>query len=134
MKKILFAAVVLALGFTNASAQYGPRYDRDDYRDGYHDGASRERMSDINRLQREARQNIANGVQWGTLTSREANMLMNRYENIEDKERHFARHGRLSNREERILRNDLHELMSDTRRLSRDRDRWSRDGRHRGRY
>lgn len=131
MKKILFAAVVLALGFTNASAQYGPRYD---YRDGYHDGASRERMSDINRLQREARQNIANGVQWGTLTSREANMLMNRYENIEDKERHFARRGHLSNREERILRNDLHELMSDTRRLSRDRDRWSRDGRHRGRF
>ena len=130
MKKILFAAVVLALGFTNASAQYGPRYDRDGYRDGY----SRERMSDINRLQREARQNIANGVQWGTLTSREANMLMNRYENIQDKERHFARHGRLSNREERILRNDLHELMSDTRRLSRDRDRWSRDGRHRDRY
>lgn len=131
MKKILFAAVVLALGFTNASAQYGPRYDR---RDGYHDGDSRERMSDVNRMQREARQNIANGVQWGTLTSREANMLMNRYENIADKERHFARHGRLSNREERILRNDLRELMSDTRRLSRDRDRWSRDGRHRERY
>ena len=130
MKKILFAAVVLALGFTNASAQYGPRYDRD----GYYDGYSRERMSDINRLQREARQNIANGVQWGTLTSREANMLMNRYENIQDKERHFARRGHLSNREERILRNDLHELMSDTRRLSRDRDRWSRDGRHRGRF
>jgi hypothetical protein len=130
MKKILFAAVVLALGFTNASAQYGPRYDRDEYRDGY----SRERMSDINRLQREARQNIANGVQWGTLTSREANMLMNRYENIEAKERQFGHHGRLSNREERILRNDLRELMSDTRHLSRDRDRWSRDGRHRGRY
>lgn len=130
MKKILFAAVVLALGFTNASAQYGPRYDRDEYRDGH----SRERMSDINRLQREARQNIASGVQWGTLTSREANMLMNRYENIQDKERLFARRGRLSNREERILRNDLHELMSDTRRLSRDRDRWSRDSRHRGRY
>ncbi|SEJ48452.1 hypothetical protein SAMN05216327_11189 [Dyadobacter sp. SG02] len=127
MKKILFAAVVLALGFTNASAQYGPRYD-------YRNGANHERMSDINRLQREARQNIANGVQWGTLTSREANMLMNRYENIQDKERQFARHGRLSNREERILRNDLHELMSDTRRLSRDRDRWSRDGRQRGRY
>ncbi|GGM85209.1 hypothetical protein GCM10010967_16490 [Dyadobacter beijingensis] len=130
MKKILFAAVVLALGFTNASAQYGPRYDRGDYRDGY----NREGMSEINRLQREARQNIANGVQWGTLTSREANMLMNRYENISDKERHFAHRGRLSNREERILRNDLHELMSDTRRLSRDRNRWSRDGRHRGRY
>lgn len=130
MKKILFAAVVLALGFTNASAQYGPRYDRDGSRDGY----SHERMSDINRLQREARQNIANGVQWGTLTSREANMLMNRYENIEAKERQFARHGRLSNREERILRNDLRELMSDTRHFSRDRDRWSRDGRHRGRY
>ncbi|SDE50281.1 hypothetical protein SAMN04487996_105221 [Dyadobacter soli] len=126
MKKILFAAVVLALGFTNASAQYGPRHDRGGY--------SHERMSDINRLQREARQNIANGVQWGALTSREASMLMNRYDNIADKERLFARHGRLSNREERILRNDLHELMSDTRRLSRDRDRWSRDGRHRGRF
>ncbi|MCF0070948.1 hypothetical protein LZD49_10730 [Dyadobacter sp. CY261] len=131
MKKILFAAVVLALGFTNASAQYGPRYDS---RDGYRDGHSREGMSDINRLQREARQNIANGVQWGTLTSREANMLMNRYENIEAKERKFAHRGRLSSREERMLRNDLHELMSDTRRLSNDRDRLARDRRHRGRF
>lgn len=131
MKKILFAAVVLALGFTNASAQYGPRYDQ---RDGYRDGYSRERMSDINRLQREARQDIANGVQWGTLTSREANMLMNRYEHIEAKERKFSRHGRLSPREERILRDDLRELLAQTRHLSRDRDRWARDPHRRGRY
>lgn len=129
MKKILFAAVVLALGFTNASAQYGPRYD---HRDGY----SRERMADINQLQREARQHIANGVQWGTLTSREANALMNQYDRIQAKERKFARHGRLSPREERILRDDLLQLMSDTRRLTNDRDRWARDrhGRGRGRY
>lgn len=131
MKKILFAAVVLALGFTNASAQYGPRYNS---RDGYHDGYERGRMSDINRLQREARQNIASGVQWGTLSSREANMLMNRYEGIEAKERKFSRHGRLSAREERILRDDLRELLSDTRRLTSDRDRWARDRRHRGRF
>jgi len=131
MKKILFAAVVLALGFTNASAQYGPRPDyRDDHRDGY----SRERGSDINRMQREARQHIANGVQWGTLTSREANALMNQYERIEAKERKFARHGRLSPREERILREDLLQLMSDTRRLGNDRDRWARDRHGRGRY
>jgi hypothetical protein len=131
MKKILFAAVVLALGFTNASAQYGPRYnDRDDYRDG----RNHNRTSDINYLQREARQHIADGVQWGTLTSREANALMNQYERIEAKERRFSHRGRLSPREERILREDLRQLMSDTRRLSNHKDRWARDRRYRGRY
>lgn len=130
MKKILFAAVVLALGFTNASAQYGPRYnDHDDYRRGRNHGTS-----DINYLQREARQHIADGVQWGTLTSREANALMNQYERIEAKERRFSHRGRLSPREERILREDLQQLMSDTRRLSNHKDRWARDRRYRSRY
>ncbi|MCE6991725.1 hypothetical protein [Dyadobacter sp. CY323] len=129
MKKILFAAVVVAVGFTSASAQYGPRHDdRDRYenRDDYRRGP----MTDINRMQREARQQIATGVQRGTLTSREANALMAQYERIEDRERKFSHRGRVSPREARILREDLQRLMADTRRMSDRRgDHWARDRR-----
>ena len=133
MKKILFAAVVVALGFTSASAQYGPRHndrDRYDNRDDYREDYRRGPMSDINRMQREARQQIANGVQRGTLTSREANALMAQYERIEDRERKYSHRGRVSQREARILREDLQRLMADTRRMSDRRgDHWARDRR-----
>ncbi|WAC12794.1 hypothetical protein [Dyadobacter pollutisoli] len=135
MKKILFAAAILALGFTSASAQYDSRYnDRDrshnEYRD--HDGHRGGRMSDINFLQREARQQIAAGVQRGTLTSREANALMNEYDRIEARERRYSHRGRVSPREARVLREDLERLMANTRRMSDRRgDHWARDRRNR---
>ncbi len=129
MKKILFAAAILALGFTTASAQYDPRYDNRDRQHGEYRGG---RMTDINYLQREARQQIAAGVQRGTLTSREASALMNEYERIEARERRFSHRGRVSPREARILREDLERLMANTRRLSDRRgDHWARDRRNR---
>jgi uncharacterized protein YxeA len=137
MKKILFVAAVLALGFSSAYAQYGPRYDsRDAYhhddRDGYRDNNRGGRGSDINYMQREARQQIAAGVQRGTLTSREANLLMSRYERIEAQEHSFSHRGRLSPREARIIREDLQRLMADTRQMSSRRgDHWARERRHR---
>ncbi|NIJ54806.1 hypothetical protein [Dyadobacter arcticus] len=149
MKKILIAAAIFALGFTSVSAQYGPRNnDRDRYddnrNDGYrndgdrrdegyrNDGHRRQPMSDINYLQREARQQIASGIQRGTLSSREANALMAQYERIESRERKYSHHGRVSPREARILREDLERLMADTRRLSSRRgDHWARDRRNR---
>lgn len=128
MKNILLAIGILALGFTSASAQYGPRYDS---RGGYQGEYRRERPSEINHLQREARQQIATGIQRGRLSSREANALMSQYERIEAKERKFSRHGRLSSRETRMLRDDLHRLMADTRRLSDRRgDNWARGRRY----
>jgi Spy/CpxP family protein refolding chaperone len=128
MKNILLAIGILTLGFSAASAQYGPRHDN---RGGYQNEYRRERPSEINHLQREARQQIATGIQRGRLSSREANALMNQYERIEAKERKYSRHGRLSPRETRILRDDLHRLMADTRRLSERRgDNWARGRRH----
>lgn len=131
MKKIFFAAM-LALGFTSAFAQYGatPRSERGDRR---HNEYRHRSGSEINYLQREARQQIAVGINRGTLSRREANMLMNRYERIEARERDFSHRGRLSPRETRILREDLERLMADTRRMSDRRgDGWARD--NRGRY
>ncbi|MCE7070208.1 hypothetical protein LZG74_07850 [Dyadobacter sp. CY327] len=132
MKKIFFAVALVTLGFTSAFAQYGatPHSERGDRRHYEY----RERGgSEINYLQREARQRIAAGINRGTLSSREANALMNRYERIEAREREYSRRGRLSPRETRILREDLKRLMADTRRMSDRRgDGWARD--NRGRY
>jgi hypothetical protein len=135
MKKILFAATILAFGFTTASAQYGSRYDDRDRNHGEYrdrDGHRGGRMSDINFLQREARQQIAAGVQRGTLTSREASALMNEYDRIEARERRYSHRGRVSPREARVLREDLERLMANTRRMSDRRgDHWARDRRNR---
>ncbi|MCF2488735.1 hypothetical protein [Dyadobacter sp. CY347] len=134
MKKILFAVALLTLGFTSAFAQYGAtphsQRDRGDRgRNEYRHGGG----SEIDYLQREARQRIAAGINRGTLSSREANALINRYERIEARQREYSHRGRLSPRETRILREDLERLMADTRRMSDRRgDGWARD--HRGRY
>jgi Spy/CpxP family protein refolding chaperone len=137
MKKILFAAAILAFGFTSASAQYDSRYDDRDrnnseYHDRDRDGHRGGRMTDINFLQREARQQIAAGVQRGTLSSREASALMNEYDRIEARERRYSHRGRVSPREARVLREDLERLMANTRRMSDRRgDHWARDRRNR---
>ncbi|KAA6439454.1 hypothetical protein FEM33_14445 [Dyadobacter flavalbus] len=136
MKKIFVAAVMFALSFTGASAQYpyNDRYDHRDYnnRDRYNQDYRHDRSSEIGYLQREVRQEISTGIQRGTLNSREASALMNQYERIEAMERKFSHRGRLSPRETRILREDLERLMADTRRMSSRRgDHWARDRRYR---
>jgi len=139
MKKIFFVAAILALGFTNADAQYDSRYDRRDNRDnnypGYSNGRdeyARGKDSEINYLQREARQRIDAGIQRRALSPREADLLMREYRRIEGLERQFSHRGRLSNKEARILRSELERLMVDTRRMSDRRgDNWARE---RGRY
>ncbi|REA63723.1 hypothetical protein DSL64_04640 [Dyadobacter luteus] len=137
MKKIFLIATLLVFGFTAANAQYGPRDDRyrhDNRNDRYEDRDDRGRghssNSEINYLQREAREKIAFGIRSRQLTRREANMLTNRYERIEMKEREFSHRGRLSNRETKILRNDLRQLISETHRLIRRNDGWARGGRY----
>ena len=137
MKNIFLIATLLVFGFTAANAQYGPRDDRyrhDNRNDRYEDRDDRGRghssNSEINYLQREAREKIAFGIRSRQLTRREANMLTNRYERIEMKEREFSHRGRLSNRETKILRNDLRQLISETHRLIRRNDGWARGGRY----
>jgi hypothetical protein len=134
MKKILFAAAILALGFTTAQAQYDSRYDnrndRRDRHDNYGYGNS-EGNFEVNRLQRQVRDEISVGIRRGTLNGRESSMLLHEYDRIEIMQRKFNSRGRLSNREERILRNELERLMADTQRLSsRRNDNWAR-GRNR---
>ncbi|SEI75681.1 hypothetical protein SAMN04487995_2049 [Dyadobacter koreensis] len=131
MKKILFVAAILAFGFTNASAQYG--YDRG-RGDVYRNSPREQRDFGVNSLQREARQQIAAGIQRGTLNSREAAILMNEYDRIADRERRYSSHGRLSPKEARKLTNDLERLMAETRQMSHRRggDNWARSPR--GRY
>lgn len=135
MKKILFAAAIFVLGFTSVQAQYDSRYDNrsnrhNNDRYGYNQPGDG-RNSDINRLQRSVREEISVGIRRGTLTAREASALMHQYDRIEVMQRKFSSRGRLSNREERILRGELQNLMTDTQRLSsRRHDNWAR-GRNR---
>ncbi|WP_221391160.1 hypothetical protein [Dyadobacter sp. NIV53] len=139
MKKIFFVAAILALGFTNANAQYDSRYDHRDNRDNNYpqypngrDDYERGGDSEINHLQREARQRIDAGFERRTLSRREADVLMREYRRIENLERKFSHRGRLSNREARILRSELQRLMADTHRMSSRRGNdWARE---RGRY
>jgi hypothetical protein len=143
MKKILIVAAFIAFGFTNASAQYNNGHDRNggydrdrDYNRGevYRDNSRDNRGGYIvNDLQRDARQQIAIGVERGTLNPREASALMHEYERIEARERKFSRRG-LSSREERDLIQDLRRLMAETRSMSSRRhgDNWARNPR--GRY
>jgi fructosamine-3-kinase len=87
----------------------------------------------VNDMQREARQQIAVGIERGTLNPREASALMHEYERIEARERKLSRRG-LSPREERDLIQDLRRLMAETRSMSSRRhgDNWARNPR--GRY
>jgi hypothetical protein len=128
MKKILVAIAFLTFGFTGVQAQYDSRYDgRRDHRANHRSGDVGERNSEINMMQRRVRDEISTGVRRGTLSSREASHLMRQYDRIEIMQRKFNSRGRISNREERILHNDLESLMAETRRLSsRRHDNWAR--------
>ena len=129
MKKILMVAAILALGFTSANAQYDQRHDRrDDRYDSEYNYPQQPggRDSEINYLQREARQRIDNAIRRRDLSPREADLLMHDYRRIEAMERKFSHRGRLSSRETRILKNELERLMAETRKMSRGNDHWAR--------
>ncbi|WP_215238843.1 hypothetical protein [Dyadobacter helix] len=135
MKKILFAAAVLFLGYTSANAQYHSdrNRDRDSYQPDYDEyDRSRDRARDINYMQREAKEQIARGMHSGKLSPREASVLMREYDKIADMEHRFSRRGHLSNKERRILTSDLERLMAKTYQMSSRRgDNWARDYRRR---
>lgn len=77
----------------------------------------------INDLQRETRTRIADGIAQGTLTSREAIRLLDKFEKINDKERRYLANRDLSRRETRELTRDLEKLIKGIRYENRDQQR-----------
>lgn len=107
------------------------RYDRNDnYGRGY---------DKIDSYQREARRQIAWGIESGRITSRESKRLLREVEQIEYKENRFKRDGVLDPRERRDLIEDLTVLNRWINREKRDGDRvtyedFSRSNRGNDRY
>lgn len=125
MKKLIMIAMLVA-GAIGANAQRG--YDKRDGRYGRNDNA----FDRVDSYQREARRQIANGVESGKITSREAKPLLREAERIEIKENRFSRDGRLDPMERRELAQDLAVLNSWIAREKRDRDRISYNDYSRG--
>ncbi|RFS18395.1 hypothetical protein D0T08_03865 [Emticicia sp. C21] len=117
---------MLVAGAIGANAQRG--YDKRDGRYGRNDNG----YDRVDSYQREARRQIANGVESGRITSREAKPLMREAERIEVKENRFKRDGRLDPMERRELAQDLAILNSWIAREKRDRDRISYNDYSRG--
>ncbi|MBA4851084.1 hypothetical protein [Emticicia sp. BO119] len=114
MKKLIMIAMLVA-GAIGANAQRG--YDkRDGGRYGRNDNV-------IESYQFQARNEIAQGIKTGRITSNEAKKLLREAERIEVKENRFKRDGRLDNFERRELEQDLAVLHSWIAREKRDRDR-----------
>lgn len=117
---------MLVAGAIGANAQRG--YDKRDARYGRNDNA----YERIDSYQREARRQIAFGIESGKITSREAKPLLREAERIEVKENRFKRDGRLDAIERRELTQDLAVLNSWIAREKRDRERVSYDEYSRG--
>lgn len=140
MKKIITAAFVLFLasgayaqnrstysypdrGRSNPRTNVDPRYRYNDRLSA----SDREDAMYLNRMQREARLRIADGIANGTLTSRESIRLLNEFERINQKERRYLSNHNLTRRETRELSRDLENLLKgihyEKNDFDRDRDR-----------
>jgi len=124
MRKLIMIAMLVA-GAIGANAQRG--YDKRDNRGRYETNYDR-----IDSYQREARRQIANGIESGRITSNEAKRLLREAERIEVKENRFRRDGRLDAGERRELSQDLAVLNGWIAREKRDRDRITYDDYSRG--
>lgn len=126
MNKLITAALVLFLASSAFAQNKGgnsnqyPERGRYDQRSNvepnsrYDDRLSasdREEAMYLNRLQRESRLKISDGIANGTLSSKEAIRLLNEYERINVKERRYLANHNLTRRETRELSNDLQNLM-----------------------
>lgn len=123
MRKLVMVAMLVA-GAIAANAQRG--YDRPGrFDNGYG-------YDKIDNYQREARRQIAFGIESGRITSHEAKRLLREAERIEAKENRFKRDGRLDAFERRELAQDLAVLNSWIAREKRDRERVTYDEYSRG--
>ena len=117
MRKLMIVAMLVASAAV-ANAQRG--YDRNGGRDRY------DRVDNYDRIdsyQREARRQIAWGIESGRITSRESKRLLREVEQIEYKENRYKRDGNLDPRERRDLIEDLTVLNRWINREKRDGDR-----------
>src|SRR6218665_493386 len=122
MKKLIMIAMLVA-GAIGANAQRG--YDKRDGRYGRNDNI-------VDSYQIQARNEIAQGIKSGRITSREAKPLLREAERIEVKENRFKRDGRIDNFERSELEQDLAVLHSWIASEKRDRDRITYDEYSRG--
>ncbi len=113
------------------NGNYEQDYGRNDSRRGDYDRRGDARRSDnydrIDSYQREARRQIAFGIESGRITSREAKRLLREVENIEYKENRYKRDGVLDPRERKDLMEDLTVLNRWINHEKRDGDRVSYD-------
>lgn len=121
MKKLIMIVALTVFGLATVNAQHGSRnYPGQDTRNRVQNNARG--VHKINSFQREARENIANGILDGSISSREARRLLERAERIELKENRFLKNGRLTRRESRELERDLNTLNRSIAREKRDND------------
>lgn len=135
MRKLMILAMLVASAAV-ANAQRG--YDRNDdaygrrgndprgYENGRYDrndNNGRGGYDKIDSYQREARRQIAFGIETGRITSRESKRLLREVEQIEYKENRYKRDGNLDPRERRDLMEDLTVLNRWINREKRDGDR-----------
>jgi hypothetical protein len=122
MKKLMMIIALTVFGFATVNAQNGSRnYPGKDTRNRVQNNARG--VHKINSYQREARENIANGILDGSINSREARKLLEIAERIEIKENRFLRNGHLTRNETRTLERDLGNLNKQIRREATDNDR-----------
>lgn len=140
MRKLMIVAMLVAIAAV-ANAQRGNdarRYERNDDaygrrgndtpgndngRYGRNDNYGRGEYDKIDNYQREARRQIAWGIESGRITSRESKRLLREVEAIEKKENRHKRDGNLDPRERRDLMEDLIVLSRWINREKRDGDR-----------
>lgn len=130
MRKLMIVAMLVASAAV-ANAQRGNDRNDDTYgrrgndngRYDRNDNYGRGGYDKIDSYQREARRQIAWGIESGRITSRESKRLLREVEQIEYKENRYKRDGNLDPRERRDLMEDLTVLNRWINREKRDGDR-----------
>lgn len=130
MRKLMIVAMLVASAAV-ANAQRGNDRSYENRRENYdsrRDGRRGENYDRIDSYQREARRQIAFGIETGRITSRESKRLLREVEQIEFKENRYKRDGNLDPRERRDLIEDLTVLNRWINREKRDGDRVTYEG------
>ena len=123
MRKLMIVAMLVAIAAV-ANAQRGnDTRGNDNGRYGRNDNYGRGGYDKIDSYQREARRQIAWGIESGRITSRESKRLLREVEAIEHKENRYKRDGNLDPRERKDLVEDLAVLNRWINREKRDGDR-----------
>jgi len=132
MRKLLIVAMLVAIAAVAKAQRENDARGNDKGRYGRNDNYSRGGYYTIDSYQREARGQIAWGIESGRITSRESKRLLREVEAIEHKENRYKRHGNLNPRERRDLMEDLTVLNRWINREKRDGDHVSYESFSRG--